>query len=421
MVERDAIVERWRNRQDASAVLATLVRVEGSSYRRPGARMYIHATGYAGAISGGCLEGDVVRKAAWITRNGPALERYSTLFDEILDDTNFAQARDIPYGLGCGGVIDVLMEPGALPETNAMLLALEAAQRGETLYAATILPSSGHSTALSSASGSIPFLRVPLARVPFARIIVRQDDSIFFVSPHLNAETTSHLVSLARMDTHADTVSIAIGNETQDVFFEPILPPQRLVIFGAGEDARPLAHMSHLLGWSIAIADGRAWLAQATRFPEAEQVLALNETAANLEQLRLSHRDAVAILTHSFDQDKNLLRRLLPLELRYLGLLGAHHRSRVLLTEVGQQLGWTPEQCLRRLHTPIGLDLGGDSPESVALAIIAEIQSVLHEKNASSRRMSEEALHAASGRPYIPAQCPLDDASQPPHAAPTTH
>ncbi|MEO6966504.1 MAG: XdhC family protein, partial [Acidobacteriaceae bacterium] len=300
-------------------------------------------------------------------------------------------------------VIDILLEPGTLPETNAMLQALEAAQHGETLYTATVLP--------SSASESIPF----------ARVIVRPDDSIVFSSSHLSAETRSQLASLARMGRHADTVSIDLGNATQNVFFEPILPPQRLVIFGAGEDARPLARMAYLLGWSIAVADGRPRLAQATRFPEAEQVLVLNEAAANLEQLRLSNRDAVAVLTHSFQQDKNLIRRLLPLELRYLGLLGAHHRSRVLLTEVGQQLGWTPEQCLRRVHTPIGLDLGSDSPETVALAIIAEIQSVIHGKHAAPRHMSEEALHAASSRAYIPVQCPLDDSPPPPYVSKTTH
>jgi xanthine/CO dehydrogenase XdhC/CoxF family maturation factor len=402
MVEPSAIVEQWRSRQDASAVLATLVRVEGSSYRRPGARMYIHSTGYVGAISGGCLEGDAVRKAAWITRNGPAVERYSTMFDEILDDTGSVETRDIPYGLGCGGVIDVLMEPSALPETNAMLLALEAAQRGETLHAATMLPTSA-------------------GRIRFARVIVREDGSIFFASSHLSAEQRAQLASLARIGTLADTVTSSVGDATQDVFVEPILPPQRLVIFGAGDDARPLVRMAQLLGWHVAVADGRAWLAQAARFPEAEQVLALNEDAANLEQLHISGSDAVAILTHSFEQDKTLLRKLLPLELRYLGLLGARHRSRLLLTEAGQQLGWTPEECLRRVHAPVGLDLGGDSPEAVALAILAEIQAVLHEKNAIARRMSEEAMRAIPDRAYIPAQCPIDETPQPPDAVQTTH
>jgi xanthine dehydrogenase accessory factor len=399
MVERGAIVEQWRSRQDDSAVLATLVRVAGSSYRRPGARMYIHSTGAVGAISGGCLEGEVARKAAWITRHGPAVERYSTLFDEILDETNSLDTREIPYGLGCGGVIDVLLEPLALPETDAMLRALEAAQRGETLVSATVLP--------ASASNAIPLTRV----------IVREDGCLFFASHHLNPESQAELASLARIGNEATTVSISLGNEARDVFLEPILPPQRLVIFGAGDDARPLVRMAHLLGWHVAVADGRAWLAQGARFPEAAQVLALSERAANFDQLHLTGRDAVAMLTHSFDQDKTLLRKLLPLELRYLGLLGARHRSRILLTEVAAQLGWTPEQCLRRVHAPIGLDLGGDSPEAVALAILSEIQSALHRKTAISRGMSKEDFLAAPDRPYVPAQCPLDNAPQANHPA----
>ncbi len=394
MVERSAIVEQWRSRQDATAVLATLVRVEGSSYRRPGARMYIHSTGSVGAISGGCLEGEVSRKAAWITRNGPAVERYSTLFDEILDETNSLDTREIPYGLGCGGVIHVLMEPVASPETDAMLRALEAALRGETLYSATVLPSAAQDS------------------IPLARVIVREDESIFFASSHLNAEAKAHLASLERIGNESNTISMSLDVEEREVFLEPILPSQRLVIFGAGDDARPLVNMAHLLGWHVAVADGRAWLAQAARFPGAEQVLTLTENAANIEELHLSVRDAVAMLTHSFDQDKNLLRKLLPLELRYLGLLGARHRSRLLLTEVASQLGWKPEECLRHVHAPIGLDLGGDSPEAVALAIISEIQAALFQKSAVSRGMSEEDFLTAPDRPYIPAQCPLDPPRQ---------
>ena len=336
MVERNAIVEQWRSRQDDSAVLATLVRVEGSSYRRPGAHMYIHSTGFVGAISGGCLEGEVAHKAAWNTRNGPAIERYSTLFDETLDDTTSLEARDIPYGLGCGGVLDVLLEPVVSSEASAMLRALEAAQRGETLFSATVLPSSARNG-----------LRL-------ARVTVREDGALVFASSHLDAETRAHLASMARIGNEAKTVSISLADEERNVFLEPILPPQRLVIFGAGDDARPLVRMAHLLGWNVVVADGRAWLAQAARFPGAAQVLALNEHAGNFEQLHITKHDAVAILTHSFDQDKNLLHKLLPLELRYLGLLGARHRSRLLLTEAGQKLGWTPEQCLRRVRTSGG-------------------------------------------------------------------
>ena len=403
MVERSAIVEQWRNRQDDTAVLATLVRVEGSSYRRPGARMYIHSTGSVGAISGGCLEGEVSRKAAWIARSGPAVERYSTLFDEILDENNLLDTREIPYGLGCGGVMDVLLEPAASPETNAMLRALEAAERGENLYAATVLPSAA------------------LEGLPFARVILRHDKTIFFASSDLDSEVVSRLASLASAAGEANTVSIALANETREVFLEPVLPPQRLVVFGAGDDARPLVRMANLLGWRVTVADGRAWLAQPSRFPEAERVLTLSENAANFKQLALSDRDAVALLTHSFEQDRNLLSKLLPLDLCYLGLLGARHRSRLLLTEAASRLGWSPEQALHRVHAPIGLDLGGDSPEAVAVAILAEIQAALHQKTAISRSMSTEDFLAVPDRPYIPVQCSLDSLRRPQESSDPVH
>ncbi|MGC1872714.1 MAG: XdhC family protein [Acidobacteriaceae bacterium] len=390
MVERNAIVEQWRNRQDDTAVLATLVRVEGSSYRRPGARMYVHGSGSVGAISGGCLEGEVSRKAAWIARNGAAVEQYSTMFDEILDDTNSFDAHEIPYGLGCGGVMDVLLEQVASPESNAMLQAMEAAERGETLYAATILPSAANQT------------------FKFARVILREDETVFFASADLGVEMASKLKRLASAGGEADTVSIAHANGMVEVFVESVLPPQRLVLFGAGDDARPLVRMASLLGWRVTVADGRSWLAQAARFPEAECVVTLSENAANFEHLALSHRDAVALLTHSFEQDRNLLGKLLPLDLRYLGLLGARHRSRLLLTEAASHLGWLPEEALQRVHAPIGLDLGGDSPEAVALAILAEIQAALQQKTAISRGMSTEDFLNAPDRPYIPLRCSLD-------------
>ena len=102
MVDRRRIVRQWR--QGAARVLVTLVRVEGSSYRRPGAHLLIGVDGgeYAGSISGGCLEAEVVRKAAWMVREGAVVERYSTLFDDT---------AEIPFGLGCGGVVDLLLEP----------------------------------------------------------------------------------------------------------------------------------------------------------------------------------------------------------------------------------------------------------------------------------------------------------------------
>ena len=116
-------------------MLVTLVRVEGSSYRRPGAHLLIGADGgYAGTISGGCLEAEVVRKAAWMVRDGAIVERYSTLFDDT---------AEIPFGLGCGGVVDLLLEPAETPECRALLEAMEASLGGDESSVATWLPEDG--------------------------------------------------------------------------------------------------------------------------------------------------------------------------------------------------------------------------------------------------------------------------------------
>lgn len=252
-------------------------------------------------------------------------------------------------------------------------------------------------------------------------MIVRGDGSIFFASAGLPSPALNQLAAMARTADRTETTAVVVDNASRQVFSEPILAQQRLVIFGAGENTRPLAHMANLLGWRIAVADGRGWLAQPTRFPQAGQVLALNGNAGNLSELCLTNRDAVALVTHSFEQDKNLLRQLLPLDLLYLGLIGARHRSQLLLTRVASQLDWTPEQCLHRVHAPIGLDLGGDSPEAVALSIVAEIQSVIHHRTIRSRRMQEDSLRSVPEHPYIPAQCPMDNISPTNDAAYTSH
>src|SRR5271156_4625085 len=133
MRECRKIVELWQ-RGDA-AVLVALVRVEGSSYRRVGARMLIAANGdSAGTISGGCLEAEVVRKAKWMVRGGAVLERYSTLFDDT---------AEIPYGLGCGGTVDLLLEPAGTAEFEIVMQVMRDSLNGNRREVVTRLPVSG--------------------------------------------------------------------------------------------------------------------------------------------------------------------------------------------------------------------------------------------------------------------------------------
>jgi xanthine/CO dehydrogenase XdhC/CoxF family maturation factor len=196
----------------------------------------------------------------------------------------------------------------------------------------------------------------------------------------------------------------------EGIFAEKIVAPQRLFVLGAGDDAKPLVSMGALLGWSVTVMDGRAQLARAERFPEAERVVAV--PSASPDVLSIRPEDAVVLMTHSYEQDRELLAAVLPLRPRYLGLLGARHRSSLLVSEVAVKLGRTIAACCEQIYAPVGLDLGGDGPEAIALAVIAEVQACCMGKLGASRRLSAEdvARHVSEGGAsrYLQAQCALD-------------
>ena len=352
MGERRNIVELWRRGE--AVALATLVRVEGSSYRRVGARMLVAANGeHAGSVSGGCLEAEVVRKAGWITRGGTVVERYSTLFDDT---------AELPYGLGCGGTVDLLIEPAGTAEFEAAMSALEASLRGERWRLISQIPDIGR---------------------PLRRCVLDEMGGLAFRS-------------------QAGPVDSAGPH-----FDEWLEPPQRLFVFGAGDDAQPLVSMAALLGWNVTVVDGRAQMARSERFPQAERVV----VASTLDGLNVTSRDAVVVMTHSFEQDRAWLTALLPLGARYLGLLGARHRSALLVREAAELLDWSVAQACKGLFAPVGLDLGGDGATAIALAVIAEMHACCEGKLGVSRRMTpamvEEQIARGGGSSYLQAQCAL--------------
>jgi xanthine/CO dehydrogenase XdhC/CoxF family maturation factor len=381
MMERRQIVQAAQ-RGDAQ-VLVTLVHVEGSSYRQPGARLLTSSasggayTGaYTGTISGGCLEAEVVRKAAWRVRGGPVVEHYSTLYDDT---------AEVPFGLGCGGAVDLLFEPAGTPEFEALMHALAASLEGEQFTVITWLPCGA-----CGAGGA--------AR--FARAILDADNAIVFASPGL--------------DSVGIQVALAEGSHwnesTGGWHVERLLPPQRLVVLGAGDDARPLVRMAALLGWSVLVADGRAQLARPERFPEAHRVAVAQ--AADTASLGISATDAVVLMTHSYEQDREWLAALLPIAPRYFGVLGAKHRSSLLVSEAAAITGLPLGACCERIYAPVGLDLGGDGPEAIALAVISEAHARCMGKLGKSLRLSVEdvALQVRSGSGasrYAQAVCAL--------------
>jgi xanthine/CO dehydrogenase XdhC/CoxF family maturation factor len=367
MVEQRRIVEQWR--RHAARVLITIVHVEGSSYRRPGARLLLGQTGeYAGTISGGCLEADVMRQAAWKVRSGAVVERYSTMFDDT---------ADVPYGLGCGGVVDLLLEPTDTPECTALMNAMERALAGERSIVVTWLPGDGKS---------------------LRRVVLSADGQLLFASEGLSEKKLECAYGL-------DPGCIYEGR-----FVEELRAPQRLFVFGAGDDAKPLVAMAAMMGWTVAVADGRPHLARAERFPQAVRVF--NILGGDIAALGICSDDVVVLMTHSYEQDRALLPSLLPLLPRYLGLLGARHRSSLLVSETAAIVGLSIEECCKRIWAPVGLDLGGDGPEAIALSVVAEVQAVCMGKPGASHRLSADdiAMQLSKGDAsrYLQTHCAVD-------------
>jgi len=368
MMERRQLVSLWK--RDAAGVLVTLVRVEGSSYRRPGARLLTRSggAGHVGTISGGCLESDVIRRAPWIAREYAAVERYATTFDDT---------SDIPFGLGCGGTVELLFEGVNQPEGEALMRAMAESLDGRESTVVSFLPGEGRG---------------------LRRVIFDAEGEVVFASPALN----EHKIDCAR--------GLSPEATYDGRFVERLQAPQRLFVLGAGEDAKPLVEMASLLGWKVIVADGRANLATAVRFPKADEVCVLPASGENC--LGIESKDAVILMTHSYEQDRSLLTELLPIGPRYLGLLGSRHRSSILVAEAAAMMGRTVDDCCERIFAPVGMDLGGDGPEAVALSIVAEVQAIVTGKIGGSRRLSaseiQEQILLGGSSKYLQAQCAMD-------------
>jgi len=373
MMERRNLVELWQQRGQQPAVLVTLAATSGSSYRRPGAHVLLLEDGqHKGTISGGCLEAEVARKAFWMTRSGGAMQRYSTLFDDT---------AEIPFGLGCGGQIDLLLEPADTPECAALFAAMQTSLAGTSSTSITLLPAE---------------------EKPLQRLILAQDGSVLFASATLTPEEIQSFIQLtseenpslvilsAAKDLYTHTSSVA-SFANREIYIEPLLPPQRLILFGAGDDAQPLTALAAQLGWTILIADGRAQFTRAGRFPAASSVTLLAEDLS-IAPLHIAKDDAVVLMTHSYAQDRSLLAQLLLLAPRYLAVLGARHRTSLLVSEVSAALGLSMEECAALIHAPAGFNLGGDAPESVALAILAEAHARCFNRDGQPRRIDAAAM-----------------------------
>ncbi|MBI3886741.1 MAG: XdhC family protein [Opitutae bacterium] len=350
--ELQSILAALAQRPREAAVLATLVSVAGSSYRRPGARLLLLADGTrVGSISGGCLEDDVIARARQVLATGRA--------ETVVYDTTTENDLVWGTGLGCHGVVRVFIEPlAAAPAWAAVVRENLAAGRETELEIVHTGEATGTRLAGWSRGAPAPDLGRDAAGAPH---------------PHKATERAS--------------ATGGIG-----IFRERIPPPTRLAIFGAGDDARPLVRFAKELGWHVTVADSRPAYVTAARFPEADELATFREGELGAATA-LAPRALAVVMTHRYRDDMPLLRALLPQPLAYLGLLGPKQRAeRILATLAGEGLALTPEMRAR-LHAPVGLDLGATTPEAVALAILAEMLARLSAREPIHLRERARPIH----------------------------
>lgn len=353
------------------AALASVVHVDGSSYRRPGARMLVADDGaLTGAISGGCLEGDALRKAMLVL-----LQQQSKL---VTYDTSDEEDATIGVQLGCAGVVQVLIEPidAALPHNPIQLLRKVISARRPavlvTLFSPDYKKEAQPGTCLlvegdGVVTGTIPFNELRQSITEDALEALQHATSIFKNYEHERKPLTA--------------------------FIEYLQPPVSLVIVGAGNDAIPMMQMADILGWEVRVIDGRPTHARPERFTAACQVLVSKPEQA-LEQVPIDPYTVFVLMTHNYQYDTAMLKALLPLQPRYIGVLGPKKKLDRMLNEITAADMSVTEEQLRNVYGPTGLEIGAETPEEIALSILSEIRAVLSSKPGGNLRNKKGPIHA---------------------------
>lgn len=352
--------------------LATVVHVEGSSYRRPGARMLIAEDGeMTGSISGGCLEGDALQKALLvIIADKKMLVTYDTA-DE--DDAKLGM------GLGCNGIIQVLIEPlnGANGQQTIQLLKSATGSRQKstlvTLFSLADKKEPQQGTCLLLTENNESFGKLPFLE----DLLMKEARSV------LNAGKSSFK-------------SYTEGNKEIIGFSEIIMPAISMVVIGGGNDVFPLVQMADLLGWQTTVIDGRPAYATKERFPVSSCTVLLAKPESVLQQITIDERTVFVLMTHNYHYDYSMLRALLRKEPIYIGILGPAKKMEMMENDLRLEGIEITAKQRSVIHGPVGLDIGAETAEEIALAIMAEIKAVLSDREPTSLKDIAGEIHERS-------------------------
>ena len=347
--------------------LATVVDVDGSAYRRPGARMLILSDGeHVGMISGGCLERDLGRQAAALCKKGSRL----ISFDTRSDSTNFTTR----YNLGCNGIIYILVEPVTGGQNCPLRAIREVFSSRQPQVIGTVYHSEGfHGVTVGD--------RVSLAESQFGEASNAQLQYIYEQVAKSGRPVCCQLDGDAReVDSNAR------------IFVEKLAPAKPFWIFGSGNDAIPMARIANELGWDVTVIGDRPNQLTAGRFPTANRLF-VDCVKEAISKLNPTENTAAVLMTHSFNKDAIFLPWLCKLPLAYIGLLGPKVRTGKLLKRLHANGTFPDLSTLDRLHTPVGLDIGATNPAQIAISIAAEIIAIEHGRSGESLSQRNEPIH----------------------------
>ncbi len=350
--------------------LATVVHVEGSSYRRPGARMLITEDAeITGSISGGCLEGDAFRKALHVILSDKAmLVTYDTA-DE--DDAKFGM------GLGCQGVIQVLIEPLQGERGTAIIELLRKA------------------TASRQYASLVTFFSMSDKKAPqygSCYLITEKNETIGSL-PVLSKDVIEEEARQVIAQRKSSFKKYEIGQQEIIVFTELIQPPVSLVVVGAGNDVIPVVKMAEMLGWQSTVLDGRPMYASRERFPMPSCQVFHSKANQILERVQIDARTVFVLMSHNYNYDLAVLKVLLNHPTTYIGVLGPHKKMKMMMDELAENGIELTDNQKEAIHGPVGLHIGAETAEEIAVSIIAEIQAKLTSTDTRPLKEKQDAIH----------------------------
>ena len=367
-------------------VLASVVRTEGATYRSVGARMVVRDDGTTvGLLSGGCLEGEVVQRAARVRESGVAeIMTYDGRSDDELV---------WGLGLGCNGLVEILLEHRGAEHVAALSALLARALDGASASViATVVRATGEGAPAVGArvlvGAALDLVRDGEWGSSGVLDAVIADASGGFVSARrgMNLDYV-----LARRDERSPDAAI-----TAQLSFELVMPSIELVICGSGPDAIPVARLATSLGWTVTVVDPRpVALTPPERFSGARVVECAHSERLG-EVIAPTARSAAIVMSHNYERDLDYLESLGRSDAAYIGVLGPRARTARLLRDLESRGCAVSESVRGRLHAPVGLDVGGEGAEAIALSIVAEVSAVMHARSgAHLRERAMASIHEA--------------------------